>query len=109
MLRSSISSRRSRCVEARRTFEIYRDGSKGRLSMSNAEPLNVTNGLRFRLAPTTLQVVSAADRAAKERKFIWPLAATVMLVLVVWAVATELRLPPEQRAAIFAVQSQAYP
>jgi uncharacterized membrane protein (UPF0136 family) len=77
--------------------------------MSNAEPLNVTNGLRFRLVPTTLQVVSAADRAEKERKFIWPLVATVVLVLLVWAVAIELRLPPEQRAAIFAAQSQAYP
>jgi hypothetical protein len=54
-------------------------------------------------------VVSAADRGAGERRFIWPLAATVMLVLLVWAVATELRLPPEQRAAIFAIQSQAYP
>jgi len=69
----------------------------------------MTNELRSRLVPTTFQVVSAAERAAKEHKFIWPLAATAMLIMLVWAVATELRLQPEQRAAIFAVQSQAYP
>ena len=50
-----------------------------------------------------------ADRGAGERKFIWPLAATLMLIVLVWALATESGLPPEQRAAIFAVQSQAYP
>ncbi|MBR0799931.1 hypothetical protein JQ615_31645 [Bradyrhizobium jicamae] len=77
--------------------------------MSNAEPLNVTNELRSRLVPTTSQIVSAADRAAKEYKFIWPLAGTAMLTVLVWVVATELGLPPEQRSALFAVQSQAYP
>ncbi len=77
--------------------------------MSNAEPMNVTTELRSRLVPTALQVVSAAERAAKQRNFIWPLAATAMLMVLVWAVATELGLPPEQRAALFAVQSQAYP
>jgi hypothetical protein len=60
-------------------------------------------------APRRSTVASAADHGAGERKFIWPLAATLMLIALVWAVATELRLPPEQRAAIFAVQSQAYP
>ena len=50
-----------------------------------------------------------ADRGAGERKFIWPLAATLMLIVLVWALATEFDMPPEQRAAIFAVQSQAYP
>jgi hypothetical protein len=50
-----------------------------------------------------------ADRGARERKFIWPLAATLMLIVLVWALATESGMPPEQRAAIFAVQSQAFP
>jgi hypothetical protein len=57
----------------------------------------------------TSLAVSAADREVEERKFIWPFAATLMLILLVWALATEFRLPPEQRAAVFAVQSQAYP
>jgi hypothetical protein len=96
-------------LKTRGTVESYRAGSKGSLSMSNAEPLNVTNELRSRLVPTALQVVSAAERAAKQRNFIWPVAATAMLMALVWAVSTELGLPPEQRAALFAVQSQAYP
>ncbi|MGY8662819.1 hypothetical protein Q3C01_10675 [Bradyrhizobium sp. UFLA05-109] len=50
-----------------------------------------------------------ADRVAGDRKFIWPLAATLMLIVLVWALATEFSMSPEQRAAIFAVQSQAYP
>jgi len=58
-------------------------------------------------ATTRSAVAFAADRA--ERKFVWPLAATLMLIVLVWALVTEFRLPPEQRAAIFAVQSQAYP
>jgi hypothetical protein len=77
--------------------------------MSNAESLNAIDDLRSKLVPTSLQVVSADDRAAGEHKFIWPLAATVMLIALVWALAIELRLPPEQRAALFAVQSQIYP
>ena len=60
-------------------------------------------------APRRSAVESAADRGAGERKFIWPLAATLMLIVLVGALATELRLPPDQRAAIFAVQSQAFP
>ena len=75
--------------------------------MSNAESLNAIDDLRSKLVPTNLQVISAGDRA--ERKFIWPIAATVMLIGLVWALAIELRLPPEQRAALFAVQSQIYP
>ena len=71
----------------------------------------------FALGPATLSasapgrsaVASAADGGAGECSFIWPLAATLMLIVLVGALATELRLPPEQRAAIFAVQSQAYP
>ena len=77
--------------------------------MSNAESLNAMDDLRSRRVSTSMQVVSAADRAAGERKFIWPLAATLMLVVVIWALATQLHLPPEQRAALFAAQSQAYP
>jgi hypothetical protein len=50
-----------------------------------------------------------ADRGAGERKFIWPLAATLMLIVLVGALATEFGMPPEQRVAIFAVQSQTYP
>ena len=60
-------------------------------------------------APRRSAVVSAVYRRAGERKFIWPLAATLMLIAVVWALTTEPRLPDEQRAALFAVQSQAYP
>jgi hypothetical protein len=77
--------------------------------MSNAEALNAVDDSRSRLVPTNLQVISAADRAAGERKFIWPLAATLMLIGLVWALVTELRLPAEQRTALFAVQSQVYP
>jgi hypothetical protein len=77
--------------------------------MSNAESLNAIDDLRWRLVPTNLQVVSAADHAAGKRKFIWPLGATLMLAVLAWALATEFRLPPEQRAALFAVQSQVYP
>ena len=58
-------------------------------------------------APRRSAVPFAADRG--ERKFIWPLAATLMLIVLAWALATEFGMPPEQRAAIFAVQSQAYP
>jgi hypothetical protein len=54
-------------------------------------------------------VFSAVYRRAGERKLIWPLAATLMLIAVVWALTAELRLPEEQRAALFAVQSRAYP
>lgn len=60
-------------------------------------------------APRRSAVAFAADRVARERKFVWPLAATLVLIVLVWALATELRLPPEQREAIFAVQSQLYP
>ena len=77
--------------------------------MSNAESLNTMDDLRSKLVARNLRVVSAGDRAAGERKFIWPLAATAMLILLVWALASELRLPPEQRDALFAVQSQIYP
>ena len=58
-------------------------------------------------APRRSAVPFAADRG--ERKFIWPLAATLMLIVLVWATAAEFRLPPDQRIAIFEVQSQAYP
>jgi hypothetical protein len=77
--------------------------------MRKAESLDVMNDLRSALVPTTLQVVSGAKRAAGERKFLRPLAATAMFIVLVCAVAMELRLPPEQRAALFAVQSQIYP
>jgi hypothetical protein len=60
-------------------------------------------------APRRSALVSAIHRRAGQRDFIWPLAATLMLIAVVWALTTELRLPHEQRAALFAVQSQAYP
>jgi hypothetical protein len=60
-------------------------------------------------APRRSAVPFVADRGAGERKFIWPLAATLMLIVLAWALATEFGMPPEQRAAIFAVQSQAYP
>jgi hypothetical protein len=59
--------------------------------------------------PERKVVISAADRGSGERRFIWPLAATLMLIVLVGALAAELRLPPEQRTAIFAVQSQVYP
>lgn len=77
--------------------------------MRKAGSLNVMTDVRSTLAETILQVVSAVERAAGGRKFIWPLAATAMLIVLAWAVVTELRLPPEQRAAIFTVQSQIYP
>ncbi len=60
-------------------------------------------------APRRSAVAFAGDRGMGERKFVWPLAATLMLIALVWALATELRLPPEQRIELFAVQSQAYP
>ncbi len=60
-------------------------------------------------APRRSAVVSAVYRRAGERKFIGPLAAALMLIAVAWALTTEPRLPDEQRAALFAVQSQAYP
>ena len=60
-------------------------------------------------SPRRSTVAFAADRGAGERKFIWPLAATLMLIVLAWALATEFGMPPEQRAEIFAVQSQAYP
>ena len=58
---------------------------------------------------TRSAAASAYYRKAGERNFIWPLAATLMLIAVVWALNAELRLPDEQRAAPFAVQSRAYP
>jgi len=70
---------------------------------------NVMIDSRSTLVPMALRAVSAADREAGERKFIWPFAATLMLIVLVWALAVEFRLPPEQRAALFTVQSQAYP
>jgi hypothetical protein len=60
-------------------------------------------------APRRSAVVSAVYRRAGGREFIWPVAAILMLIAVVWALTTDLRLPDEQRAALFAVQSQAYP
>lgn len=59
--------------------------------------------------PGSSAVVSTADRGAEKGKFIWPLVATMMLIALVEVLATELNLPPEQRAALFEVQSQAYP
>jgi hypothetical protein len=76
--------------------------------MRKAESLNVMIDLRSTPPSTTLQVVSAAKRAGV-RKLIWPLATTAMLIALVGAVVIEFRLPPEQRAALFVVQSQIYP
>jgi hypothetical protein len=71
--------------------------------MRKVESLNVMIDLRSRP-----EVLYAAERAGV-RKLIWPLATTAILIVLVWAVVIELRLPPEQRAALFVVQSQIYP
>ena len=46
-------------------------------------------------APAASAPRSAADRDA-EPKFIWPLAVISMLIVLVWALATEFRLPPSR-------------
>ena len=90
----------------------------GNAQNSDEATLNQMRSRIHALAPVVAQYARdmeqdrrlfVADRGAGERKFIWPLAATLMLIVLVWALATEFDMPPERRAAIFAVQSQAYP